>query len=158
MDTILGLPAHPLIVHAVVVLVPLSALGVLLLALVPRWRPTFGPLVLVVTALATAMVPLATESGESLQRQVESSDLLRKHTDLGDTMLVFALPLLAMAVALWWLGRQEKRHVAVGRGVVLTITVLSVLASAAAGVQILRIGHSGAESVWSDVGAASSST
>lgn len=153
----MGLPAHPLIVHAVVVLLPLAAVGVLLLALVPRWRPTFGPLVLIVTALATALVPLATESGESLERQVEESNLLEKHTELGDTMIFFALPLLVMAVALWWLGRQEKRDVAVGRGVVLTITVLSVLASAAAGVQILRIGHSGAESVWSDVGSASSS-
>ena len=33
-----GLPLHPLVVHAVVVLSPLAALGGLLYAAVPRWR------------------------------------------------------------------------------------------------------------------------
>ena len=38
LDTVLGLPLHPLVVHAVVVLLPLVALGVMALAVVPRWR------------------------------------------------------------------------------------------------------------------------
>ncbi|MDH5279339.1 MAG: hypothetical protein OEW53_09900, partial [Actinomycetota bacterium] len=58
-DTIGDVPVHPLVVHAVVVLLPLAALGVLVLVVVPRWRPTFAPLVLGVTVVATALVPVA---------------------------------------------------------------------------------------------------
>lgn len=152
MDTIFGLPTHPLVVHAVVVLLPLAAIGVLLLAVVPRWRTTFGPLVLIVTAGATALVPLATESGEGLEKSVEESDVLERHTQLGDTALFFALPLLVAAVALWWLGRQATRDVQVSQGLGATVAVLSVVVALAAGVQIARIGHSGAESAWGDVG------
>ena len=58
---------HPLVVHAVVVLLPLAALGVVALAVRPAWRGRFGVLVVVIAALATAAVPLATDSGESLE-------------------------------------------------------------------------------------------
>lgn len=36
--TVFGLPAHPLVVHAVVVLLPLAAVAAIAAALVPRWR------------------------------------------------------------------------------------------------------------------------
>ena len=35
---ITGLPLHPLVVHAAVTLIPLSAVGAVALAVVPRWR------------------------------------------------------------------------------------------------------------------------
>ncbi len=35
-DTVFGLPTHPLIVHAVVVFVPLTALAAIALTVVPR--------------------------------------------------------------------------------------------------------------------------
>ena len=40
-DRISGLPAHPLIVHAAVVLVPLLALGAIVYAVVPPLRKHF---------------------------------------------------------------------------------------------------------------------
>lgn len=36
------LPFHPLVVHAVVVLLPMSALGLLLLLVVRRWRRAYA--------------------------------------------------------------------------------------------------------------------
>ena len=66
-DTVLGLPVHPLVVHAVVVLVPLSAVGAVAIALVPRWRERYGVLVLLLSTAALAMVPVATRSGDSLE-------------------------------------------------------------------------------------------
>jgi len=36
--TINGLPLHPLLVHAVVVLLPLAAVGSIIIAVVPKWR------------------------------------------------------------------------------------------------------------------------
>ena len=37
-DKLFGIPAHPLIVHIPVVLVPLAAVGAVLALVVPRWR------------------------------------------------------------------------------------------------------------------------
>ena len=110
-DTVNGLPVHPLVVHAVVVLLPLAALGVVALAVRPSWRGRYGVLVVAVAALATAAIPLATESGESLEARVGDPG---RHAELGDTLIWFALPLLLAAVALFWLDRRAARRRGVG--------------------------------------------
>ena len=40
-DLINGLPVHPLVVHAVVVLLPLATLGLIAIAVRPAWRRTY---------------------------------------------------------------------------------------------------------------------
>ncbi len=50
MDEILGLPAHPLLVHGAVVLVPLAAAGVVLIAFWPTARFRLGYAVLAIAA------------------------------------------------------------------------------------------------------------
>ncbi|GHJ17811.1 MULTISPECIES: DUF2231 domain-containing protein [unclassified Micromonospora] len=155
-DSVNGLPLHPLVVHAVVVLLPLAALGVVALAVRPAWRGRFGWLVVLVAALATAAIPLATESGESLERRVGDPG---RHAELGDQLLWFALPLLVVAVALVWLRRRAERPAGAGAttgpgvpGVV--VAVLAVVVAAANLVQVYRVGESGAKAVWGDVPAA----
>ena len=161
-DTVNGLPLHPLVVHAVVVLLPLAALGVLALAVRPSWRGRFGVLVVLIAALATAAIPLATQSGESLEHRVGDPG---RHAELGDTLLWFALPLLALSVALVWLHRRAARpaegSAEVGRstrpgalGVV--VAVLAVVVAAANLVQVYRVGDSGAKAVWGDTPAQTS--
>lgn len=54
--TIFGLPAHPLVVHATVVMVPLAAAAVLLHTFVPRARPRLGLVTLLASALAVVLV------------------------------------------------------------------------------------------------------
>lgn len=44
-DLINGLPVHPLVVHAVVALLPLACLGTLAIAVRPVWRRQHGVLV-----------------------------------------------------------------------------------------------------------------
>jgi hypothetical protein len=41
-DAIAGLPVHPLVVHFAVVLLPLAALGLIVLVIVPSWADRFG--------------------------------------------------------------------------------------------------------------------
>ena len=53
-DTIGGLPLHPLTVHAASVLIPLSAIALVLLVFVPKWRKAYLPLT--VGALAVSVV------------------------------------------------------------------------------------------------------
>ena len=145
-DTVFGLPVHPLVVHAVVELTPAAALGVLALALRPSWRPRYGLLVIGITAVATLLTPIATESGESLAERVGEPE---DHAELGATLVFFMLPLLALAVALWWFDRRDRAAAAVAASTATkAIAVLAVVAAVATGVQIARIGHSGAEATW----------
>ena len=168
-DTIGGIPLHPLIVHAVVVLVPLASLLLLLAALSPRIRHWAGILTPITATLALVMVPLATQSGEALEKRVEESPTLEEHTELGDSLLYFVIVLAVLAWALWFLDRRAQAAVATGshasdaaprrgrqaaRSPLLTVViVLSVLSVLATTVQVIRIGHSGASASWSDVGA-----
>ncbi|MCW2640265.1 MAG: hypothetical protein JWP76_2571 [Dactylosporangium sp.] len=164
-DTINGLPLHPLVVHAVVVLLPLACLGVIAIALRASWRARYGGLVVVVAALATAAIPVATQSGESFASRVGNPG---QHAELGDTLLWFALPLLAVAVALVVLHRIAARAsepttsaltteaprtsalaAAPGRSpLLLAVAALAVVIAAANLVQVYRVGDSGARAVW----------
>ena len=148
-ETIGGIPLHPLVVHAVVVLIPLAALGVIAIAVVPKWRTRFGVLVVGVTAFATVMVPVATSTGEQLQGVKGENDLIEEHAELGDAALYSAVPLLILAVALWWLGRRAAQDAPAPRWLNLLVPVLAVVVAVVAIVQMVLIGHSGAKAVWS---------
>lgn len=143
-----GIPVHPLVVHAVVVLIPLAALGVIAVALVPKWRERFGVLVMWGAVVAALLVPVAKESGENLQKTLGETDLIEKHAELGDKALLGAVPLALAAVVLWWLGRRARQGGPVPSWVSWVVPVVSIVVAVAALAQILLIGHSGAKAVW----------
>lgn len=152
-DLVNGLPVHPLVVHAVVVLLPLACLGTLAIAVRPSWRRRYGVLVVACAAAATALVPVATSSGESLERRVGDPG---RHAALGDQLIWFAVPLLALSAALVWLDRRHRdvttsSRPAAGAGwVVRTVAALALVAAVAASVQVYRVGDSGARAAWGD--------
>ncbi|MBJ7400257.1 DUF2231 domain-containing protein [Mycolicibacterium sp.] len=149
MSTFNGLPVHPLLVHFIVAIAPLTGLLVILCAIWPAARQRLVWLVLAMAVATAGITPFVTDSGEWLEHHIESSDLITKHAELGDTMIYFALALLIAAILV------VVEHVRAGRGKPLStaltaaIAVFVVLAAAAATAQVVRIGHSGAESVWS---------
>lgn len=147
LDTIDGLPVHPLVIHAVVVLLPLAVLGTVALAVRPAWRVTYGWPVVGVAAVATALVPVATSSGEALQRRVGNPG---EHAELGDLMIWFAVPLLVLLVAMVLLERRRSAGTgSTGPAALRTgVAVLAVLVAVANGVWIYRVGDSGARAVW----------
>jgi hypothetical protein len=147
LDTIFGLPLHPLIVHATVVIVPTATLLVALAAILPKFRAWAGP-VPALTALASCvLVPLSTGSGEELQHRVGETKLIEDHAELADTLIWFVIPLAAIAVAAYWLQRRGNA----GRGLVATLSVVAVVLSGATLVDVALIGHSGAKASWSKV-------
>lgn len=171
-DLINGLPIHPLVVHAVVVLVPLAALGTIAIALRPAWRSTFGPLVVVAGILSVILCPIATSSGETLQKRVGDPG---EHAALGDQLVWFVIPVAVLALALVLLERRRTpaRPTNDGGGTVddtgssttsgsrapvalKVVAVLAVIAALATGVQVYRVGDSGAKAVWGDRVSASS--
>lgn len=149
-DTINGIPLHPLVVHGVVVLLPLAILGTIAIALRPAWRRTYGLLVLGITVVATALVPVATESGEELKERRGDPG---KHQELGEQLIWFAVILLVLVVALVVLDRRLAAAPEAGTGspVITVVAILAVVAAIAAGVQVFRVGDSGARQTWCGV-------
>ncbi|HEX5018511.1 MAG TPA: DUF2231 domain-containing protein [Actinomycetes bacterium] len=147
-ETVGGVPLHPLIVHAVVVLIPLTALGVLAIAVVPRWRSRYGSLVAIVAVISAALVPFAARTGLMLQDILGEDDDIDRHRQLGQTLLYTAIPLALIAIVLWWIGRREERGANTSRGLVMVAGILGVVLAIGVGVQVALIGHSGANAAW----------
>lgn len=159
--SIAGLPLHPLLVHATVVIVPLAALSVLLAAVWPRFRRWAGPLPLGLAVAGLVLDPLSTSSGESLEHQVGSSALIEKHSELADGLLPWLVALVVMAGGLYFWYRRESRGDAgeapTSRAwVPVAISAVAVVAALGTAVQVVLIGHSGAEAAWSKVSTPSS--
>jgi hypothetical protein len=156
LDTIFGLPMHPLIVHATVVIVPSAALLVALAAVYPRFRAWVGPVPALAALLSCVLVPLSTGSGEELQHRVGETSLVEKHQELADTLIWFVIPLAVVAVVGYWMQRRagtegKTSGKTSGRGLVAAVAVGAVLLSGATLVDVGLIGHSGAKASWSKV-------
>ena len=161
LDTISGIPVHPLIVHIPVVFIPLT-LVVAVTALV--WRARRRELGIAAAAVAfvgMAGAQLATMSGESLEEQVPSSSLIHRHADLGEgartlAILVF-LAALAFAAREW----RDRLPAGVARvaailgrpAAAVAVSVVLLATSAAATAWTIRAGHLGAEAAWQNVAA-----
>lgn len=150
MSTFQGLPVHALLVHFIVVLAPLTAVLAILCAVWPAARQRLVWLVLSLAVVITGLTPLTTESGEWLEHNIEKSDLVEKHAEMGDTMVYFALALLIAAILLVIAHVRSNRGRAFSGALSAVVTVFVVVASVATAVQVFRIGHSGAQSVWGD--------
>lgn len=156
-----GLPAHPLLVHVVVVLVPLATIGMIALALRPAWQRAYGPVVTVLAGLGFAGALFAAASGEELEEVRRSagetiSQTLRDHAEMGDTAEVLAgvffLLVLAWFVISRWSARVgEERAAKVLRkpkALAVALVALAALSGAVATWSVTVTGHNGAKSVW----------
>ena len=146
-DLINGLPIHPLVVHAVVVLLPIAAIGTIAISVRPDWRRRYGVLVVAAAALSTVLTPVATSSGEALEQHVGNPG---EHAELGDQLIWFEIPLLLLALALVWFDRRHRAAgattdaKAVSPTAVKVVATLAVVAALATSVQVYRVGDSGA--------------
>ena len=159
-ETVFGLPTHAIVVHATVVLLPLAALAVLLHAFWPAARRRLGGVTPLLAGVALVLVPLATQSGESLERSVTESALVEQHAELADGMLPWAIGLFVVAVALWLLDRRRAGapadDVSRARWMPVVVGVLTVVAVVGTVQQIVRVGHAGAQATWDGVASSSS--
>jgi uncharacterized membrane protein len=148
-----GVPLHPLVVHAVVVLGPLAALTGLAYALVPKWRWLLRwPLVVLAVVTAIAAL-LAVAAGEDLlAARPELAPLVEEHEEWGEWLRSVAVIYAVVSlVAAWALGGASA--LASGKGARETrfgIPVAGVLVVAAVGLLVLLFlaGDSGSRAVW----------
>jgi hypothetical protein len=176
--TVDGLPAHPLLVAAVAVLLPLAAVCGVAISLHRGLRRRYGLAVLVLTGVAVLAVPFAQATGRQLADRLGPPDpVLARHEALGNQLLPFALGFGVAVLFLAVAGRladrertatekaeQERPEATLNstdiavRPVSTTWRRLSVLASVlviglavVTTVDVVRIGTTGAASVWQGV-------
>lgn len=137
--TITGLPLHPLVLHAVVVLLPLMALLTVLVAVRKGWRERVAWWVVLGNAVILGLTVLTKESGEDLQKSL-GGQVAQEHGQIGSLLPVFALVMLVASAAV----AVTRRHRSLGPVAV----IVSILASAAAVFWTVRTGDSGARAVW----------
>jgi hypothetical protein len=169
---VFGLPLHVLVVHAVVVLLPISVLGAIVVTVVPRLRERWGWPAVALAIVATACIPVATSSGEGLEHRLPRTPALETHTHLGDELLPFAALMTIALLGLMLIERTRRRSAAATESgpspagsTTMTASRTSLLTGRAAGVglaclvlvfavvsavQVSRIGDSGARAAWGD--------
>lgn len=158
LDTIAGLPVHVLVIHAVVVIAPLTALAAIWYAVRPASRPglkwplTAGALVTGVTGL------IAGSSGEALERRVTAANagdaaaikLVHDHAEAGDLARIFCLGLMVVVLAAIFALLPPAGAPRFGAGLANVTAALLVLAALATTGSVILTGHSGAKAAWAD--------
>src|SRR5829696_7293901 len=112
MDTLFGLPAHPLLVHIPIVLLPLAAIGVVVMLIRPSWHNRYRWVVLGMGIAGALGATLAAQPGEELEHRIvavegrEAASSWEHHADLGETArnfaLLFMLVLIVFVFVPWW--------------------------------------------------------
>lgn len=151
-DVVAGLPLHPLVVHAAVVLVPVAAIVVAVAGVWPRFRRWAGYLPAALGLAALVVVPIATQSGEALEQRLGEPPYIERHADLGEALIPWVVALAVTGGVVTALELLRRRGRLLHRGVVVVVAVTAVAVGIGAVVQTVLVGHSGATAVWSDVG------
>lgn len=158
-----GLPLHPLVVHAVVALVPLAVLCAVVLAVLPKWRWLTRWAALLTSLGALVAVFVARQSGEELREsdryaglQGDAATLLHTHEERSEVLLwVFiaftVLVLLAFLLLPAPTGLTSGRLDHAGSAqpwLARTLAAALVVVGVVALVWVVLTGDAGARSVW----------
>ena len=128
LTTIFGLPAHALLVHAIVVLAPLLAALEILCALWPAARRRLVWLNLALAAGVMVLTPLTISAGEWLyNQQTQHSAILETHEERGEWVIYFAVGLLVVAVVQAVQHWIESRSSEPKRALAVVAAVLAVV-------------------------------
>lgn len=165
-ETVLGLPAHPLLVHATVVFVPLLALGAAIYAVAPFLRARIRWVVVLLGLAGPATAWLAKLSGDAFRRRQAAhgvgAEMLAKidqHKSFGDATFWAAIALGAVTLVLVLvtmdrlpMRRASGASVAAApamRIVRIVLIVATVGLAVASGYYVFKTGESGARMEWS---------
>jgi Predicted membrane protein (DUF2231) len=157
-DTILGLPAHPLFAHGPVVLVPLTAIAAVVCAVSRGWRQRLGWVVVGLAFVTLVSVQLAIGSGEEFEESVPESELVEDHAGTSDSLLPWTAGLFVAVIALVGADRAFRRrseddHPGSSTGrrwAIAGLAAATIVTASVSTVWTYRAGHSGAKAVWDD--------
>lgn len=154
-----GLPAHILLIHAVVVLAPMAGVMAVVFAV---WRRSRTYLAWPLGVLALLMVPLSiltAEAGEQLEGVRPTSELIKEHAEQGGffriVTVIFLVVVAAQVLAAFpsmlsrWTVLRGAGQALSTRWLVPATSVLGIVAGVFLIYESVVTGHSGSASVWS---------
>lgn len=142
--SVAGLPLHPLVIHASIVLIPLVAIGALVMSYLPSFSRRYGKLILVIALFAQLSLFLAKVTGEAFEEILDKD--MGNHAELGEIAPFITLPLVALIYLRW---RLDRSGATVGSVWLRRLTSLALIVASLASITVIvLVGHSGAESVW----------
>jgi uncharacterized membrane protein len=147
--TLFGLPAHPLLVHVPVVLIPLAFVGACGMFWT-WWRDRFGWATAVILVVAGVFTQLAIGSGQALRHSLEETALMKAHVRIAEDIRPWLLLFFVALVAFLWIERRRRAEGPVSmRSPLLAGTLVAAIVFGGISVYwIQRIGHTGAKAVW----------
>jgi Ca2+/Na+ antiporter len=144
LDTVRGLPTHVLLLHATVVLVPVTCLVTVVVAFWPRIRALAAWPVVALNAVMVVMVWLTAQAGQRLAARLGQNPEIAHHASLGQNLIWFAVGLLVTSVLVALLHRRGGA-LRLGTGLLATVVAVATLT------WCFRVGESGATAVWQSV-------
>ncbi|WP_221583692.1 DUF2231 domain-containing protein [Microbacterium sp. G2-8] len=151
---VMGLPLHPLIVHAVVVLLPLAALALVVGTLWPAARRRLGLVTPALALLVLVLTPITLLSGETLKQEVGPVPSVLVHEDLARMLPPWAIALAVVAALQWAWFRwrptplQGKKPPASHRALTVALAAAAIVVAVGSTALVVLIGEAGARSVW----------
>ena len=145
-----GLPAHPLLLHAPVVLIPLLALGLLAVAVRPSLLDSHGVGLGALSVVSMAATFLAVGAGEAFREDrgagpPEEMQRLHEHADAGETLRLAMIGVTAVVLVALFLWRRRGERPG---WLAPAVRVLFVVGAVATAFLVIRTGHLGAQLTW----------
>ncbi len=158
-----GVPAHPLMVHLAVVLVPLAALALIAVGWNRAWRHQYYLAIMLVSVAGAVGAYLAKTTGSSLRHALRAAGKSTGgHPGQGNTAFLLAGLFAVVCIGLWIYesyGDQIRQRFGLEQRFRLPFDENLALYAVAVPVALLAIvtmvlaGHSGATLVWKTAGA-----
>lgn len=142
-DSFFGLPLHVFVLHATVILVPLSAPVTAAVFLRPQWR-RFGAFAAAWNVALLVLTFVTVRAGYNLQKDLGGQVPTNDHEAYGETLLWIVLALAVTSVLACAAMRSQSPPAALVTGIGGVVALLAV----ASLVLTVVTGHSGSESHW----------
>jgi uncharacterized membrane protein len=138
-----GLPAHFLLVHFVVVLLPLTAVAAIVASVWPAAQRKLTFLIPAGAVAGAVVVPIAVRAGNDFFRHLGSPAYILHHQQLGLMVFRWAAA-LALTTTTQWLALQRNPSQVVR----IVLAVLVIASAIGTAVIVVLTGDAGSRAVW----------
>lgn len=153
MEKLFDLPAHPLLVHLPVVVVPTVTIAMAWWVIIPK-RPKGLPLVTLILAIVAGVgLLLAASSGEALVSAfsyLREEPFVGEHIDASESARLWGVVTMVL-VAVGYFAKRLVGRVPVLATVGKVALVAALGASISATAYTIQAGHNGAKARWIDI-------
>jgi hypothetical protein len=156
-----GLPAHPLLIHVPVILIPLSVVGALACVAKPAWWERYGILLSATAIVAMSSVFLAMQAGAALEGALglngAEASLIHRHSHAAHILAIVFVAFTAVVI-LTFAAHRISGGTPTGLGIVdrllaprtsyVVLRALLVLLALGSAYMVFKVGDLGAKAVW----------